>query len=176
MAPGGGSSVLAAAALRVARSRLGGSVAWLALGPLRRFVPIRIEAATKNVTAFRHPRPAYPRHFLIVPTRRIRDLRAAPCELVESVLDVAHQLGRTCFDDNAVELVTNLGAYQDVALLHFHVIDARARDGAEVAGDDLGALLDASRARANALLQDAGRCRVVIAPATPATPVRIWVQ
>lgn len=82
-------------------------------------LPVRRLAETPTLVAFRHPRPAYPVHILIVPKKAIPSLaHLTPADgpLLADVLITARELAPGC------RLVANAGAYQSFPQLHFHLI------------------------------------------------------
>jgi diadenosine tetraphosphate (Ap4A) HIT family hydrolase len=149
---------LRATALRLARSRPGGVVAWLALGPLRKVTRFRVVAETDHARAFLHPRPTYPTHFLIVPKRRVNDYLGVASELLRDVLLLADQLTPR---GESLQVVTNLGTYQEVKLLHFHVVPVTTAEFDESASrSDISSLLEASASVARQALAATGAGRV----------------
>lgn len=88
-------------------------------------LPVRRVCDTRDVIAFQHPRPAWPRHILFVPKIPIRSLRTVRPEqvaplrrLIQLALDFASREG---FDRDGFALLVNGGAYQDIGQLHFHL-------------------------------------------------------
>lgn len=147
-------------------------MAWLALGPLRRVVPIRLLAERREVRAYGHPRPSYPLHVLIVPRRRVPDYLLASPSLLADVLDLTAELSRE--RGAPVDLVTNLGHYQEVKLLHFHVIPAAGEVSTnEVATERVEELLAATTSEARTTLASAGQARVVLTPTTSSVRWRV---
>lgn len=125
-------------------------------------MPVRLLGERGEVRAFRHPRPAYPLHLLIVPRRSVADYLDATPSLLADVLKLAAEMdpvpGASSFD-----LVTNLGQYQEVKLLHFHVVPAA--DGLpenEEAAERVEQLLADTTAAARSALACTGRARVVL--------------
>lgn len=106
--------------LRVARSPVGGLLASLAVRwpPLRRLLRLEVLGESPSFVAFTHPRPQYPSHVLIVSTKGVRDFLVLDDAGFPEVLALADELAR----DGEAELVTNLGRYQEVRLLHFHLL------------------------------------------------------
>ena len=87
---------------------------------------VEVVAETPRVLAFRHTRPAYPVHIVVIPKLHIPSLvDFAPgddtllLELIGVVRTVADQMLR---DHGACRVVTNLGGYQESKHLHWHVI------------------------------------------------------
>ena len=81
---------------------------------------------TVNVLAFRHTRPAYPVHIVVIPKVHIPSLTdfapgddALLLEMLTVIRDVAQQV---LVEHGACRVVTNMGNYQDSKHLHWHVI------------------------------------------------------
>ena len=81
---------------------------------------------TANVLAFRHTRPAYPVHIVVVPKRHIPSLLDTTAEdaplLVELLAVVRECAAQVVAEQGACRVVTNMGNYQDSKHLHWHVI------------------------------------------------------
>ena len=107
---------------------LGGVVGW-SFTHLSSLVPVQRLYETDVVVAFRHPRPAYPLHILIVPKRPVRSLQAlAPADgvlLQEVVAAAQHLVGQLGLERRGYRLIVNGGRYQDVPQLHFHLVSGR---------------------------------------------------
>lgn len=156
-------SSLRQAALRIARSRCGGTAAWLLLGPLRRVIRLRVLAEDEHAVAVHHPRPSYPIHLLIVPKRRVPDFLEADADVLTSVLALASQVSRSYFTEHGADVVTNLGRYQEVRLLHFHVIPAQERaSGTVMPQAEPRESLQLAQTSARHALEDNGGCRVIL--------------
>lgn len=86
-------------------------------------IPARLLRQTDSLLAFRHPRPAYPFHVLILPKAAIRSLMDVPSGdpfLADLILAVQSLV---CEHDlKAYRLVVNGGEYQEFPHLHFHLI------------------------------------------------------
>ena len=87
---------------------------------------VDVVAETPRVLAFRHTRPAYPVHIVVIPKQHIPSLvDFAPgddsllLELIGVVRTVASQILNQY---GACRVVTNLGGYQESKHLHWHVI------------------------------------------------------
>ncbi len=110
----------------LARTPLGGRIARRWFGSLSRWLPVQRVYATDRLLAFYHPRPSYPVHILIVPKADIASLEALRgheaalyADLVRAVQTIVGQLGLA---ERGYRLIINGGAYQDVPLLHAHLI------------------------------------------------------
>ncbi len=89
-------------------------------------IPANRLRETPTLLAFQHPSPSYPVHVLIVPKRAYRSLvdldpadAAFQRDLFETVRSLVEELG---LEKTGYRLVANGGAYQDVPILHFHLI------------------------------------------------------
>jgi histidine triad (HIT) family protein len=80
---------------------------------------------TDDVLAFRHTRPFWPVHIVVVPKRHVPsliDLGDTDEGLLHQVLAVVRQVADQVTRENgACRVLTNLGRYQDSKHLHFHV-------------------------------------------------------
>ena len=124
-------------------ARLGKILLWLArtrwMGVLLRFglrtmnfaIPLKRLRETPTLLAFHHPSPSYPVHILLVPKRAYASLLELPPgdgdflrDLFETVQSLVRELGLA---ERGYRLIANGGAYQDVPVLHFHLISEQAR-------------------------------------------------
>ena len=87
--------------------------------------PVDVVMETDDVLAFRHTRPFWPVHIVVVPKRHVPsliDLGGASEALLHAVLavvrTVAEQVTR---EHGACRVLTNLGRYHDSKHLLFHV-------------------------------------------------------
>jgi len=89
-------------------------------------IPVERLRETETLLAFHHPRPSHAVHILIVPKEPFESLLDVPPEaggflvdLLETVQRLVRQHG---LEDRGYRLVVNGGGYQDVPLLHVHLI------------------------------------------------------
>jgi histidine triad (HIT) family protein len=89
-------------------------------------IPVRRLRETETLIAFRHPKPVYAVHILLVPKKAlasVTDLTPADAgfltELFGTVRSLVVEFG---LEQTGYRLVVNGGEYQDVAQLHFHLI------------------------------------------------------
>ena len=86
--------------------------------------PIDIVAETDEVLAFRHTRPFWPVHIVVIPKRHVPSLvdpGAADETLLHKVLEVVCKVAEEVTREyGACRVLTNLGRYQDSKHLHFH--------------------------------------------------------
>jgi histidine triad (HIT) family protein len=89
-------------------------------------IPVKRLRETNTLIAFYHPQPGHPIHILIVPKRRrasLAELTPADgdftADLFATVQSLIMELG---LEARGYRLICNGGAYQDVPLLHFHLI------------------------------------------------------
>jgi len=87
--------------------------------------PVERVRETDRVLAFRHTRPFWPVHIVVIPKQHVpslTDLGDAEPGLLEELLEVVRDVaGEVEAEHGAARVLTNLGAYQDSKHLHFHV-------------------------------------------------------
>lgn len=87
--------------------------------------PVDVVAETDAVLAFRHTRPFWPVHIVVVPKQHVPslvDLGAGGEAVLHAVLAVVRTVAAPAVREHgACRVLTNLGAYQDSKHLHFHV-------------------------------------------------------
>ena len=80
---------------------------------------------TENVLAFRHTRPFWETHIVVIPKRHISSfltLESSDDGLVIEMLAVIRQVANTVVSDRgAARILTNVGDYQESKHLHFHI-------------------------------------------------------
>lgn len=80
---------------------------------------------TGNVLAYRHTRPFWETHVVVIPKRHISSLltlEASDDSLLLEMFAVIRQVATMIVENSgAARVLTNLGAYQDSKHLHFHV-------------------------------------------------------
>lgn len=109
---------------RLARSPL----AKLVIGWIFRFmswaIPVERILETNSLMAFHHPAPSYKLHILIVPKHNYANLSQVPDSDFQRDLfvAVAQLVEKFSLEQNGYRLICNGGKYQDVPLLHFHLI------------------------------------------------------
>ncbi|MEO8394608.1 MAG: HIT domain-containing protein [Chloroflexota bacterium] len=88
--------------------------------------PVEKVKETANVLAFRHTRPSYPVHIVVIPKRHIASLiafSAADDDLMLEMLGVIREIAvRVVAEHGACRVITNLGDYQESKHLHWHVV------------------------------------------------------
>ncbi len=86
--------------------------------------PVEVVAETQHVLAFRHTRPHYDVHVVVVSKQHIASLLELPAggapaiELWSVVQEVAAEISS---EHGGCHIVTNTGRYQDSKHLHVHV-------------------------------------------------------
>jgi histidine triad (HIT) family protein len=87
-------------------------------------VPVTRLRETKTLMAFRHPKPSYPFHVLLVPKKAVKTLMdfdsndsAFLSDLFSAVQSLVEEFHLTAY-----RLIVNGGEYQDFPQLHFHLI------------------------------------------------------
>jgi histidine triad (HIT) family protein len=87
-------------------------------------IPAERLRETDTLLAFRHPRPAYPFHVLLVPKQAISNLMALDPHQTGFLSDLIATVQSlvTEFQLPAYRLIVNGGEFQDFPHLHFHLI------------------------------------------------------
>src|SRR5436309_6633796 len=87
--------------------------------------PVQVVLETDDVLAFRHTRPFWPVHIVVVPKTHVPsliDLGTTDEALLHNVLAVVRRVAeQVTREHGACRVLTNLGRYQDSKHLHFHV-------------------------------------------------------
>ena len=76
-----------------------------------------------NVLAFRHTRPFWETHVVVIPKVHVGSLLSLnDTALLVEIIDVVKKVAATVVNEcGAARVLTNLGDYQDSKHLHFHV-------------------------------------------------------
>ncbi len=89
-------------------------------------IPVKRLRETENLLAFFHPKPAYPFHVLVVPRQPVTslmELRPPQAgKFLADLLDTVQSLVCEYHLEGGYRLITNGGAYQDIPILHFHLV------------------------------------------------------
>ncbi len=116
---------------RFARSRLGGRLLRWGIIWMHFAIPVTRLRETPTLLAFHHPSPGYALHILILPKRSRASLLALTADdadllrdLVSTVQNLVVELG---LEAQGYRLICNGGAYQEVPLLHWHLVSGDAR-------------------------------------------------
>lgn len=87
-------------------------------------IPVKRLRETETLLAFRHPKPSYSFHILIVPKNAVpslADLDATDPAFLQDLFATVQSLV-TEFQLPAYRLIVNGGEFQDFPQLHFHLI------------------------------------------------------
>jgi len=116
--------------LQLVRSRAGGALLRWGFASMSFLIPVERLRETPSLLAFHHPSPSYPVHILIVPRRAYRTLLEIPpqdSDFLRDLLETVQSLVRELdLEASGYRLVANGGPYQDVPMLHFHLISEGA--------------------------------------------------
>ena len=83
---------------------------------------VEVVLETDGVLAFRHTRPYWPVHVVVVPKQHIPSLLEAEDEVLLELFTVVKQIAeQVTAEHGACRVLTNLGTYQDSKHLHWHV-------------------------------------------------------
>lgn len=90
-------------------------------------IPVQRLRETDTLMAFRHPRPAYPFHVLLVPKKAVASLQALDAQDSAFLTDLYATVQSLVeeFQLSAYRLIVNGGEYQDFPQLHFHLISEK---------------------------------------------------
>jgi histidine triad (HIT) family protein len=87
--------------------------------------PLEVVLETREFLAFRHTRPFWPVHIVVIPKTHVPsliDLGDTDEALLHKVLAVVRLVAdQVTREHGACRVLTNLGRYQDSKHLHFHV-------------------------------------------------------
>lgn len=108
------------------RSKLGHHLAGWIFTHMSAFIPVERLYETQTLLAFRHPKPAYRVHILLVPKKGIKsplDVKDADRDFLIDVFKAVGTLVEAySLSETGYRLILNGGAYQDFPQLHFHLI------------------------------------------------------
>ena len=77
---------------------------------------------TENVLAYRHTRPYWETHIVVIPKKHVDSLLTVEKDLLNELLDVVKTVAaKMVGEKGSARVLTNLGDYQDSKHLHFHV-------------------------------------------------------
>lgn len=112
--------------LKLARYRLGGWLLRMVIRHMDFAIPVKRLRETNTLLAFHHPNPSYRVHILILPKQGYRSLMDVPLGDVEFQRDLFQVVQDLVCEFNLEQggyrLVVNGGQYQEVSVLHFHLI------------------------------------------------------
>ncbi|MSP21922.1 MAG: HIT domain-containing protein [Dehalococcoidia bacterium] len=84
--------------------------------------PVAVVEETDTVLAFRHTRPLWPEHVVVIPKQYVASLLEVVPPLLAELLTVVQRVATDVVASRgACRVLTNLGEYQDSEHLHFHV-------------------------------------------------------
>lgn len=111
--------------LRLARSEVGSRAVRLVIRLAPRLLPGKRIYHSKTLIAFLHPVPAYPVHVLLVPLQALTGPAALQNEhagLLREIWNASVYIAASMSLPTGWRLVVNAGHFQDVGVLHFHLI------------------------------------------------------
>ena len=92
---------------------------------ISRKMTVKIVLETENILAYRHTKPFWETHIVVIPKKHIASLLTLEkedepifLELFEVIRQVADRVVK---EKGAARVLTNLGNYQDSKHLHFHI-------------------------------------------------------
>lgn len=88
-------------------------------------IEVDVVVETANVLAYRHTRPFWETHIVVIPKRHISSLitlEVSDDEMLLEIFAVIKQVAESVVETaGAARVLTNLGKYQESKHLHFHV-------------------------------------------------------
>ena len=112
------------ALLRLARTKAGRKLVGWIFAHMSFAIPVKRLRETSTLLAFRHPKPDYPFHVVLVPKQEIptlMELDPSDSAFLSELFATVQSLV-TEFQLPAYRLIVNGGEYQDFPHLHFHPI------------------------------------------------------
>lgn len=89
-------------------------------------IPVHRLRETSSLIAFHHPKPAYPLHILLVPKKGIpslAELDPADTGFLTDLFSIVQSLALEFnLQQTGYRLIVNGGPYQEIPLLHFHLV------------------------------------------------------
>ena len=111
--------------LTLARSPLGSFIVGVAFGRCSKFLPVDRVCETDYVLAFRHPKPHWEEHILIVPKKAIQSLDTIKTKDQKYITEIFHVVQEIIKAEKqqygSYQLIINGGTRQDVSQLHVHL-------------------------------------------------------
>ena len=89
---------------------------------------------TERVLAFRHTRPHYAEHVVVIPKQHIESLLELPADdgLATELMMVVQRVAQAMnAEHGGCHVVTNVGSYQDSKHLHWHVGSGELAEASE---------------------------------------------
>ncbi|NCN22020.1 HIT domain-containing protein [Candidatus Falkowbacteria bacterium] len=89
---------------------------------------IEILFESEDVLAFYHTKPFWEKHIVIIPKKHITDLVSVSDEdmhIITKIIKVARDLAKDLNLEEGVQLLTNLGKFQDTPHVHFHLAQGK---------------------------------------------------
>lgn len=88
-------------------------------------LPIEDFYCDEIISAFRHTKPHWPVHIVVIPKTHIPDIFSPACDenLLNELFSVIRRVAsRVVKEHGSCRILTNLGGYQDSKHLHWHVV------------------------------------------------------
>jgi histidine triad (HIT) family protein len=77
---------------------------------------------TDNVLAYKHTRPFWRTHIVIIPKSHVASLLTVETDMLVELIELVKKVAdKVVKEHGAARVLTNLGDYQDSKHLHFHV-------------------------------------------------------
>jgi len=87
-----------------------------------KIIPIKRIFEDKYIIAFNHPKPLYKIHILLIPKKEIKDITELyKYPQYSNAILKAINVIKDKLNTNDLHIVTNIGKYQEIKQLHFHL-------------------------------------------------------
>jgi len=109
----------------IARWKIVGRLIGWVFEHMPNLLPVKRILETDNLLVFEHPKPVYALHLLIIPKKAISDFSKVDgdSEIWKQLPAVVASLVKKFnLQNDGYRLITNVGEYQEVAQLHFHLV------------------------------------------------------
>ncbi len=111
---------------RLANSKIGKFIIRILFSKMSFLIPAKRLRETDTLIAFRHPKPSYPVHILLMPKLAVANFGALdandPVFLADLVEATQSLVDEFALAERGYRLIVNGGPYQDFPHLHFHLI------------------------------------------------------
>ena len=112
------------------RSREGSRILRFMIAKMDFLIPAQRLRETGALLAFHHPKPSHRVHILIVPRRAyhsLMDVAPEDHEFQRDLFETVQSLVREFhLEEGCYRLIANGGAFQEVPVLHFHLVSDQA--------------------------------------------------
>jgi len=113
---------------KLSQTKLGEIIIGIAFGKLSKLLPVEKLKENKFAIAFKHPKPTYKIHILIVPKKTIRnmsELNSKDFVYIKNIFKISQEIIKDLgLENKNYRIIINGGENQKVKQLHFHLISS----------------------------------------------------